>query len=103
MVDKAGLLKGIYGVVGGIGLFCGIFLIGVFVIIRHDAYKDGQAYWSKWIGVAIVGGILSLCRILGSCFTPGTKEMCAIKVIPMIVNNEQVQGLPNKVIELANE
>ena len=29
--------------------------------------------------------------------------MCAIKAIPVIVNNEQVQELPNKVVELANE
>lgn len=47
--------------------------------------------------------ILSWILITGACLIPTTKEMCAIKAIPMIVNNEQVQELPNKVVELANE
>ena len=36
-------------------------------------------------------------------FVPTTKEMCAIKLVPMIANDEQVQELPNKVVDLANE
>lgn len=47
--------------------------------------------------------ILSVPILLAACLTPSTKEMCAIKVIPVIANNEGVQELPNKVVELANE
>ena len=36
-------------------------------------------------------------------FIPTTKEMCAIKIIPRVVNNEKVQELPEKFVELANE
>lgn len=43
------------------------------------------------------------CLIATLIFVPTTKEMCAIKAIPMIVNNEQVQELPNKVVDLAND
>ncbi len=48
--------------------------------------------------------ILVLCALLlvGVCFIPSTKEMCAIKVIPMIANDQEVQELPNKVLDLAN-
>jgi len=47
--------------------------------------------------------LLSWVLIASAGFIPTTKEMCAIKAIPVIVNNEQVQELPNKVVELANE
>lgn len=47
--------------------------------------------------------LLSWGLIIGACFIPTTKEMCAIKAIPMIVNNKQVQELPSNALELANE
>lgn len=34
---------------------------------------------------------------------PTTKEMCVIKAIPMLVNNDEVQEIPEKVLELATE
>ena len=46
---------------------------------------------------------LLCCLISAIVLIPTTKEVCAIKAIPIIVNNEQVQELPNKVVELANE
>jgi fumarate reductase subunit C len=56
--------------------------------------------WFKFsIPIFMLGGLITLSSI----FIPNTKEMCAIKAIPVIVNNEQVQELPNKVVELANE
>ena len=47
--------------------------------------------------------LLSWVLVIGAGLIPTTKEMCAIKAIPVIVNNEQVQEMPNKVLELANE
>ncbi len=35
-------------------------------------------------------------------FVPTTKQMAAIIIIPCIANNEQVQELPNKILELGN-
>lgn len=40
---------------------------------------------------------------LTAALIPTTKQMCAIKVIPVIANNGQVQELPNKILELSNE
>lgn len=53
---------------------------------------DATKYWFY--------GVFIICIMF---FIPTTKEYCAIKVIPAIANNQQVQELPNKVIELANE
>jgi hypothetical protein len=36
-------------------------------------------------------------------FIPTTKQMAVIMVAPKVINNEQVQKLPNQVLELANE
>lgn len=47
--------------------------------------------------------MLSWVVIFAAGLIPTTKEMCAIKAIPVIVNNNQVQELPNKVVKLANE
>jgi len=44
-----------------------------------------------------------LFSMIGLVFTPTTKQMCAIKVIPMVANNEKVQELPEKVVDLADE
>lgn len=57
----------------------------------------------KSLKLSIPCFLLSWILVLGACFIPTTKEICAIKAIPVIVNNEQVQELPNKVVELANE
>ena len=40
---------------------------------------------------------------LGLVFLPTTKEMCAIKVIPALANNEKIQGIGDKVLTFANE
>ena len=47
--------------------------------------------------------LLSWILVFAAGLIPTTKETCAIKAIPVIVNNKRVQELPNKVVELANE
>ena len=84
-------------------LITGTLCIGV-ILIGFLAYclncKGGNEkkvlYWCPIF-------ILPLILFIGSVFIPTTKEMCAIKAIPVVVNNKQVQEMPNKVLELANE
>ena len=40
---------------------------------------------------------------LGLVFLPTTKEMCAIKVIPALANNEKIRGIGDKALTFANE
>lgn len=46
--------------------------------------------------IAIVSGLIAL-------FTPSSKTIAAMLIIPPIVNNEQVQQLPNNVLEFIND
>jgi len=51
-------------------------------------------FWSKFLTA------IGTCLLISSIFIPTTKEMIAIKGIPAIVNNEQVQQLPGHILEL---
>ena len=55
--------------------------------------------------ICAVIGVISFVAIfilgLALVFTPTTKEMCAIKVIPAVANCEQVQSLGSDVVNLA--
>jgi len=82
--------------------FIPIFLAIPLFLAGIKFWTEGDLPWSNlhkaskyWFIGALLAGI--------TVFIPTTKEMCAIKAIPMIVNNKQVQELPNKVVELANE
>ena len=97
-------------VLGGIttGLAVVSFVISAFCcmtnVIRGDSDAKRMMVVSKKTFLAsTVCGLIFGSILLSACFVPSTKEMCAIKIIPRIVNNKEVQELPNKVVELANE
>lgn len=48
-------------------------------------------------------GVMALLMALIWTFTPSTKRMAAIIVVPKIVNNEKVQNVGNKLYDLAVE
>lgn len=93
------LKDGVIGIGAGMmilfGTICFVALLAWFMEEREGAKK-----WIKFsLPLFMLGGLIAFSSI----FIPTTKEMCAIKAIPVIVNNKQVQELPNKVVELANE
>lgn len=47
--------------------------------------------------------LLGFTLAFGRVFIPTTKEMCAIKIIPAIAQNEEVQEMPDKLVGLAND
>ena len=53
----------------------------------------------KWLPLWIVFTIIAI----SSLFIPTTKEMCAIKVIPIIANNDSIKEIPNDIAVLAHE
>jgi len=69
-------------------------------IIRFDD-KDKRA--TKFVISSAIGLLFSALLLSLHIFVPTTKQMCAIKIIPMITNDEQVQEIPNKLVELADE
>jgi len=46
---------------------------------------------------------LAVIFILLAVFVPNTKQACTIYVVPKIINNEQVQQIPDKLLELGNK
>lgn len=74
----------------------GIISIAASLLVMYVRYleeEEALRATKVWI---IIGGV---CLIV-LAFLPNTKQMAAILIMPSIVNNEQVQELPQKVIDL---
>lgn len=84
--------------VGGVSAFIAIASIMALIVetlVFLDLGKSLQALKMPFI-IAIISGLIAI-------FTPSSKTIAAMIVIPPIVNNEQVQELPNNVLEFINE
>lgn len=86
--------------------FMGIamFLLGIGGIIGfvHLFTDKGLSPKEAWRKVRIPL-LLSAFLVVALVLTPTTKEMCAIKLIPKVVNSEGVQEIPEKLVGLSNE
>lgn len=90
------------GIIGlGVGMMVLFGVIGCLSLMGW--LLENSKYGKKWFKYSILAFMLGGLIAISNIFIPTTKEMCAIKAIPIIANNEQIQELPNKVIELANE
>lgn len=68
-------------------------IVGAFVVAMIGC-EYRRVFWFMPIPlISIVLGVL----------TPSTKQMAAILIVPAIVNNEEVQKLPNSILGLADE
>ena len=94
-LDYICLIVRIIAILGG-GIMLVFTIIGGICLSEEDISK-------KTYTRLLFLWIIALAGIVGTILTPTTKEMCAIKLVPIIANNEQVQELPNKVVDLANE
>lgn len=92
-------------IANGMGSFLMFFgILGVILIpivwgmvkyIGEINFKFPSGWLYVSIAGVVVGGLLST-------FIPSTKEIVAIYAIPKVVNNEQVQQIPEKLLEYAN-
>lgn len=80
---------------------------GVFVV-SFLAYKvagvDGNKQEQKTSGIAALVSLV--CSVLLWCvvtFIPTTKQMATIYVVPAIVNNEKVQQIGNKTLDISEQ
>lgn len=53
--------------------------------------------------LSVLAVVVGLVLVAGKAFVPTTKEMAAIKVIPMITNNEDVKEIGKDVLDLAKD
>ena len=86
---------------GGVGFVISQIVAAILVVVREDHYADAKTYYKRAKQFVLLS-IFFLLLIVGGLFTPTTKECAAIKLVPIIVNDESVQQLPEKVVELAN-
>ena len=69
----------------------------------YRSYDADLKKGKKAFGVVWRLAITTIVFAIAACAVPSTKNMAAIIMVPVIANNEQVQELPNKVLELGNE
>lgn len=67
-------------------------------IQEQDGAVDKFLSFSKWFVFPIL-----LIGLIGQTLIPSTKDMAAILVAPKILNNSEVQKLPDNILKLANE
>lgn len=86
VVVASGLLTVVFG-----------FLSATVMAYMSDT-RDSEA-WPLFA----IGGVMTLLMALVWTFTPSTKQMAAIVVVPKIVNSEKVQDVGEKLYGLAVE
>ena len=57
-------------------------------------------YSTLAILIGIVCGVISILFSVGAILTPTTKQMCAIKIIPLVLNDPNVQEIPEQLLNL---
>ena len=93
-----------------LGLSIWLLTFGIIGSIISIIYKC--CYFTKCISytlppfitnISILFVIFGILSIFLSYFLPSTKEMAAIIVTPMIVNNKEIYNIPKKLIKLAED
>jgi hypothetical protein len=111
LITRCSYVKGFFFIFGILFLSCLIIAVivrGVYCDNGPYGKKDekiianAKEIFAKKLKKYIFLSLFPTLLFVTACFIPTTKEMCAIKIIPIIANNEQVQDMPNKIVELAN-
>ena len=96
-------IKFLCGSLVATGIVSVLFLgIAYFVGLLEDD-EDFQKAVKRFVRQLITIFVLWIVVGLAYILIPSTKQMAAIIVVPKIVNNEQVQEIPENLIELCNE
>jgi hypothetical protein len=101
-------LDALIGVSVGILIFTGLVIIVTLVKWQTDSdnydWEDNKEnlvpIFKKWLKIEFALLIMSLFVIVT---IPSSKEAAAILIIPKIANNEHVQNIPNKTLELVEK
>ena len=98
-------LDSITGVLYLFAFIFGIFamLSIVFLLNEYAIWDDNMEKTSSRIprSIKLLPIILSLIFIVLAVLIPNTKDMCAVIIIPKIVNNEKLQDVGDKFYNLA--
>lgn len=92
LIGQADTLKCALGAIAFIIL---LFLVPIVLAIKDRDWDIPKAIIMAIIG-AVIMGFIAIC-------IPSTKTAIAMAVIPPVINNEQVQKLPDNVLGFINE
>jgi len=97
MLDSVSTASGLIAVVVGLVLS---FSVIFYFICKFDGDEDVVRITEQINKILIP--IFAITFLL-SIFLPTTKQMATIYILPKIANNEQVQQIPDKLLELGNK
>ena len=96
-------LKEFFNFVGAIG---SVFCIGAFCIFRSnltDAREETKKDLESWSRKSFKFFVVFAIIFASSVFVPNSKTLIAMVTIPPVINNEQVQQLPENVLGFIND
>lgn len=76
-----------------------VFAITLLVVAINYNDEDAKSATKPWV---ISFGIASIIALLLTVMIPSTKQAAVIYCLPKIVNNEQVQKIPDNLLRLTN-
>ena len=79
--------------------FCLFFLIIAFAALIVIGLANGKECNIK---IIVMITLIALFFTVGFVFIPNSRDYVVIKVIPKIVNNEKVQQIPDKFLDMVN-
>jgi len=89
------VILGMVVIFGGLGLFA-----------LRDIHEDDEAFLKnilpKLFKIYKRVSIVTITIVCLAILVPTTKQMAAIYFVPKVINNKQVQKMPNKLVVLAN-
>lgn len=89
------------GVIAVISIITATTLL-IIRIASDDYFPWEHKFIKTWFRPMFTAVIVAVMCIVISIFVPSTKEAVAIYMIPKIVNNEQVQKLPDNAMKFLN-
>ncbi len=100
-LDNIHTLFTVFTVISSIICGGGLFIRFMINLMADKSKGEGEPFMGStrvlpWIMPPLVL-IFSSCLV----FIPTTKEYVAIKVVPLIVNNQDVQGIGKEIVDLA--
>jgi len=77
---------------------CGVAIV-VFLLMPILMESNWERWRKDWMTAIIIFSFIILLAVL----MPSTKQLATIIVAPKIINNEQIQQMPEKLLELGNK
>ncbi len=89
--------------VSAIVTFFGVCFFAVARISNSEKDKEDNRKILEWLKWPLrTAWLFTITFTLGCIFIPTTKQMAAIIVVPKIINNKQVQEIPEKLMGLCD-